>query len=94
MSDESGVPVRGPIPSRFRRRRVTIAPGTSWPYDSDEWEDALVVVDAGPITAETLCGRMLPFATGAIIWLVDLPVAALHNHGLDPAVVVAITRRS
>jgi hypothetical protein len=93
MSDEFGVPVRGPISSRFVRRRVTIAPGTSWPYDSDEWDDALVVIEAGPVTAETLCCRQVPFSTGAVLWLAELPLVALHNHGLEDAVIVAITRR-
>lgn len=78
----------------FVRREVVIAPGRSRPYDADEWRDALVVVEDGEVHLECRAGRRRPFVRGDVLWLTGLPLRALHNHGLEPAVLVAVTRRT
>lgn len=88
-------PVRstGPLPPSFARRVVTIAPGERCAYVSEDWEDALVVVEDGTVELEGLSGDRSSFARGAVLWLVGLPLRALHNVGRHPAVIVAVSRR-
>lgn len=77
----------------FQVRRVAVAPGRTRAYDEAEWSDALVVVERGRIELEGLSGSRRTFERGAVLWLVGLPLRALHNHGREPAVMVAFTRR-
>ena len=35
----------------------------------------------------------ISLARGAVLWLVGLPLRALHNVGRHPAVIVAVSRR-
>jgi hypothetical protein len=76
----------------FEVRRVAVAPGRSRPYDAAEWSDALVLVARGRIELEGLSGARRSFDRGGVVWLVGLPLRALHNHGPEPAVMVAFTR--
>jgi hypothetical protein len=62
-------------------------------YDPAEWNDALVIVTAGVIELEGLSGRRWRFPCGAILWLTDLPVRALHNPGDKTAVLTTVSRR-
>ena len=78
---------------RFEVRRVAVAPGGTRPYDDAEWRDALVFVVCGRIELEGLSGRRRTFEPGAVLWLVGLPLRALHNHGRESAVMVAFTRQ-
>jgi quercetin dioxygenase-like cupin family protein len=78
---------------RFEVRRVAVAPGGTRPYDDAEWRDALVFVVRGRIELEGLSGRRRTFERGAVLWLVGLPLRALHNHGRESAVMVAFTRQ-
>jgi hypothetical protein len=76
----------------FGVRRVAVAPRAARAYDEAEWSDAVVVVARGRIELEGLSGARRTFERGAVLWLVGLPLRALHNHGREPAVMVAFTR--
>jgi hypothetical protein len=80
-------------PHRFARRVVVLAPGEARPYVAAEWDDALVVVQHGAVEVEGLEGERRRLARGAVLWLVGLPLRALHNVGRHPAVIVAVSRR-
>jgi hypothetical protein len=83
----------GALPARFARRVVTLAPGERCAYVAEDWEDALVVVEDGTIELECLGGDRRSLARGAVLWLVGLPLRAVHNVGRHPAVLVAVSRR-
>ena len=76
----------------FTRRTVALPAGGVLPYQESEWEDALVVVAQGLIELEGMSGRRWCFARGAMLWLTDLPLSAIHNPGADTAVLCAISR--
>src|SRR3954454_12319734 len=76
----------------FQRRIVSLAPGCERPYDPSEWEDALVIVRCGTLELEGLSGRRWCFPRGAMLWLTDLPLRALHNPGTEPAEILAVAR--
>ena len=78
--------------SKFQRRIVRLDIGCSRPYNSAEWDDALVIVTAGVIELEGLSGRRWRFPRGAILWLADLPLHALHNPGREAAELTAVSR--
>lgn len=80
------------VQTGFEVRRVAVAPGRSRPYDEAEWGGALVLVARGRIELEGLSGARRSFEAGAALWLVGFPLRALHNHGREPAVMVAFTR--
>jgi hypothetical protein len=99
-SPRPGPPCVGPLlrgvgdrPERFARRVVTIAPGEHCAYVAEDWVDALVVVEDGSIELECLSGDRSRLARGAVLWLVGLPLRAVHNVGRHPAVIVAVSRR-
>ena len=71
---------------------MAVAPGRTRAYDEAEWSEAVVVVARGRIELEGLSGARWTFERGAVLWLVGLPLRALHNHGREPAVMVAFTR--
>jgi hypothetical protein len=52
------------------------------------------MVTAGVLELEGLSGRSWRFPRGAILWLTDLPVRALHNPGEQTSVVTAVSRRA
>ena len=85
--------VFGPLPNRFERHVVTVAAGERRRYDQAEWDDALVVVQAGPVELEGLTGRRFRFQRGDILWLTGVRLRALHNPGPTPVVLVALRRR-
>jgi len=76
---------------RFDVRRVAVAPGCALAYDEADWRGALVVVERGRIELEGMGGGRRTFERGAVLWLVGLPLRALHNHGPERAVIVAFT---
>jgi hypothetical protein len=82
-----------PLPPAFERRIVALAPGRGLAYDESDWRDALVVVEHGEIELECLSGSCRSFRRGDMLWLVGLPLRALHNRGRDLALMVAISRR-
>ncbi len=78
---------------RFERRLVILPAGGIRPYVESEWDDALVVVGCGVVELEDVEGRRWRFERGAIIWLAELPLRALHNPGAVAAVLMAVSRR-
>jgi quercetin dioxygenase-like cupin family protein len=83
----------GPLPARFRLRGVTLEPGGSRPYRTEDWADALVVVERGEIELECRAGGRRRFPAGAVMWLQGMDLHALHNPGPQPAVLSAVSRR-
>jgi hypothetical protein len=77
----------------FLRRTVTLPAGGERVYDAAEWDDALVIVVQGVLELEGLSGRRWRFPCGAMLWLTDLPVRALHNPGEETARLCAVSRR-
>ena len=73
-------------------RPVRFAPGDSLRYDEEDWRDALVLVARGEIVLETLSGGSWRFGQGDVLWLQDLPLAALHNEGDAHALLLAASR--
>lgn len=86
--------LRGPLRAAFRRRTVVVEPGGHRPYDCAEWRDELVVVEHGRLDLECHNGGIRSFPTGAVVCLDELPLRALHNRGVDPTVLVAVSRRA
>ena len=80
------------LPARFVARAVRIATGTRLPYVEAEWRGALVVVERGAVELECLSGASRAFPRGTVLWLVGLPLRALHNRGPDPALLSVVTR--
>jgi hypothetical protein len=76
----------------FEVRLVAVAPGRARAYDEAEWTGALVMVERGTIELEGLSGSRQSFERGAVLWLAGLPLRALHNRGLEPAVIVVVAR--
>jgi hypothetical protein len=81
------------VPASFEVRLIALAPGCRRPYDEAEWRGALVVIEAGEVALECLGGACRSFERGAVLWLAGLPLCAIHNRGLEPALVSAVTRR-
>jgi hypothetical protein len=84
----------GQVPPGFQLRVATIAPGRQRASRADEWRDALVVVERGQVEVECLGGSRHRFGCGDLLCLSGLPLRALHNPGSEPAVLVAVTRRT
>jgi hypothetical protein len=78
--------------SGFERRLVRIPAGCDRVYDESEWHDELVIVVCGTIELEGLSGRRWQFRRGAILWLEDLPLRALHSVGGETAVLMTVSR--
>ena len=76
----------------FAVRAVTVAPGDELAFDAAEWGDALVVVERGEIELRGVSGASRSFRRGDLLWLDKVPLAALHNPGEEPAVLLAIAR--
>jgi quercetin dioxygenase-like cupin family protein len=81
-----------PLPDSFEVRRVVVAPGCERPFDEAEWRDSIVVVASGRIELECSSGKRHPFRRGDVLWLMGLPLRALHNRWRRPAVLVAVSR--
>jgi hypothetical protein len=71
---------------------ITLAPGTSRPFNTADWADALVVLECGEVELEALSGCRVRLQPGAIFWLAGLPLRWLHNPGRDAAVLIAVSR--
>jgi len=81
------------LPSGFEMRVVVVDPGDTRVYRETDWRDALVVVERGEIQLEGAGGGRRDFSTGDVLCLVGLSLRALHNPGLEPAVLVAVSRK-
>jgi quercetin dioxygenase-like cupin family protein len=80
-------------PLGFEVRAVGVEPGGHRVYHRTEWSDAIVLVGHGEIELECLSGERRRFRRGDLLWLAGLPLRALHNHGRERAVLVAVSRR-
>jgi hypothetical protein len=76
---------------RFERRLVAVPPGGVLDYDEADWRDALVIVVRGEIHVESR-GCRERFGRGAVLSLAGLSLRALHNHGAEPAELLALRR--
>lgn len=81
-------------PSGFELRTVTMEVGATRIYNEAEWRDALVVVAHGEIELESLDGDSCRLGSGAVLCLMGLPLRVLRSRGTEPAVLVAVSRRS
>lgn len=81
------------LPSTFDVRVVTLRPGRALPYSSEEWRDAMVVVEVGALELECVDGGREHFAQGDVLMLAGLPLRALRSGGMETAVLVAVSRR-
>jgi hypothetical protein len=77
---------------RFAVRVVAVAPGDERAYDEAEWRDALVLIESGEVELRGVSGASRSFGRGDLLWLENLPLRALHNPGLEPVVLVAVSR--
>jgi quercetin dioxygenase-like cupin family protein len=77
----------------FEMRVIAVAAGCERQYHDAEWRDAIVIVERGEIDLESSRGRRLCFRRGDVLWLIGLPLRALHNRRREPAVLVALSRR-
>jgi hypothetical protein len=80
------------LPGGLRRREVVLAPAESLPYVEADWRDALVVVEQGAIEIECARGGRRSFKAGDVLFLTGLGLRTLHNHGLEPALLSAVSR--
>jgi uncharacterized protein YhbP (UPF0306 family) len=82
------------VPAAFDVRTVAIPAGGSLPYDEAEWLDAIVVLERGELEVECVRGGRRRFERGAVMCLAGLALRTLHNLGPDPALLVAVSRRT
>jgi quercetin dioxygenase-like cupin family protein len=76
----------------FAVRTISVAPGSSLPYEAAEWRDALLFVESGEIAVDTACGLTWHFHKGDLLTLAGMPVAAIRNPGPEPALLLATER--
>jgi len=76
----------------FERRLLRLEPGCERLYDPAEWEDELVIVVCGELHLEGESGNRWNFRKGAIIWLQELPLRALHNPTGETTILMAVSR--
>jgi hypothetical protein len=81
------------VPDVFEVRRIVVAPGRTRAFDEAEWRDTIVAVDSGKIELESWSGSRHRFRPGDVLWLIGLPLRALHSCGRGPAVLIAVSRR-
>jgi hypothetical protein len=93
MSDAKRLSLLGRrVPSVFERRFLVIEAGDARAYSHYEWDDTLVIIEAGEIELESTLGKRCRFGCGDLLWLQGLPLRVIHNCGAEPALVVAVSR--
>jgi hypothetical protein len=80
------------MPPGFELELVSVEPGATRPYRDADWWDSLVVVEHGRVELECVRGGRRSFGEGAVMWLVGLPLVALHNPGPEPVLLAAVSR--
>jgi hypothetical protein len=80
------------LPPGFETSAISIKPRSRRVYDEAEWRDAIVVVECGEVELECREGSQWLFRRGDALWLVGLPLRAIHNRGREPALLVAVSR--
>jgi hypothetical protein len=76
----------------FERRLIRLPAHAERLYDDAEWQDELVVVACGAIELEGVSGERWRFEKGAILWLQELPLRAIHNPSAESAILVTVSR--
>jgi hypothetical protein len=92
VNDDEGVPPVAAGGPGFVHRTVVLEPGVSCRSSDAEWDDALVIVERGEVGLECTAGGRRRFGAGSVLWLTGISLAALHNEGTEPVVLVAVTR--
>ncbi len=93
MTEETGPVYLGPsVPDEFDVRRVVVTPGAERLFVEAEWRDAIVVVESGGLELESSTGIRWRFGRGDVLWLIGLPLRALHAYGRAPTVLIAVSR--
>ena len=77
---------------RFRARAVPVAPGAERVYVESEWRGALVLVERGEVELQCVGGGSARLRRGDMLWFTGLPVRAVCNRGMEPAVLVTVSR--
>jgi hypothetical protein len=90
--DSTAVDLRGPLPPGFTRRVVKIPSGKHVEFEPVDWHDAIVSIERGAIELEGLTGHRYPHAAGDLVSLSGLPLRAIHAHGPDDVVLLAVAR--
>jgi hypothetical protein len=81
------------LPPEFELRELSLPTGDRRAFDDREWRDAIVVVESGELELECQRGVVYQFRSGDVLWLIGLPLVAMHNPGPMPALLTAISRR-
>jgi hypothetical protein len=80
------------LPSWVELRVVIVAPGHILAFDPADWRDAIVVIEGGALDLECPGGNRQRFVRGDLLCLRGLSLRALHNPGLEPAVLAVVSR--
>lgn len=93
MTGNTGPVSLGPsVPEGFDVRRIVVSPGTERLFVEAEWRDSIVVVESGRLELECRSGNRWRFGRGDVLWLIGLPLRALHACGRAPTVLIAVSR--
>jgi hypothetical protein len=80
------------VPEGFDVRRIVVSPGAERLFVEAEWRDSIVVVESGRLELECRSGSRWRFGRGDVLWLIGLPLRALHACGRAPTVLIAVSR--
>jgi hypothetical protein len=83
---------RVPLPLGFVKCVFRAPPGRELDLEPTCLPDAIVVVEQGELELECRAGTRRRFGPGSMIPIACLPVSRLRSAGLDPLVVVAVSR--
>lgn len=82
----------GRPPTGLSVRTVVLLPAEAAPYRSEEWADALVVVESGTLEVECRSGVRARFGAGAVLTFATVEPQRLLNPDVIPLVLSALTR--
>lgn len=82
-----------PLPAPFTRTTICIPIGHRYPYDENQWHNALVLIRQGTIRIETKTATVYCFPAGDVVYFTGLDIQHLVSVGCDDAVLTAIRRR-
>ena len=80
------------MPPGVSMRVVSIAAGAELPFDSSEWSDSLVVVEAGDVELECIRGICRSFATGSVLFLGGGDLRLARNAGEETVLLSVVAR--
>ena len=79
-------------PSGFRLLLVVIPPGGERRCDTDEWREALVVIERGSVELRTVGAGRLALPRGSVLSIDRLRRSRMHNRGGTAAILAVVTR--